>query len=72
MIASPASADSADSEDFEDSTDLTDFNYLFIYLFLIYLKLTTQAVHIYIYTNKIAILLKIVSMLIKVNKSVYM
>ena len=39
--------------------------YLFIYLFLIYLKLTTQAVHIY--TNKIAILLKIDSMLINVS-----
>ena len=40
--------------------------YIYIYyLFLIYLKLTTQAVHIY--TKKIAKLLKIVSMLINVN-----
>ena len=39
--------------------------FLIIYFFLIYLKLTTQAVQIY--TNKIAILLKIVCMLINVN-----
>ena len=44
---------------------LTTFDALF-YLFLIsILKLTTQAVHIY--TNKIAMLLKIVTTLINVN-----
>ena len=37
----------------------------FIYLFLIYLKLTTQAVHIY--TIKIAILLKIDIIIININ-----
>ena len=41
------------------------FIYLFIYVFIIYLKLPTQTVQIY--TNKIAILRKIVSMLINVN-----
>ena len=38
--------------------------FLFIYLFLIYLKLTTQAVQMY--TNNMAILLKIVGMLVNV------
>ena len=49
----------------DEKTRYEKQQFLIIYFFLIYLKLTTEAVQIY--TNKIPILLKIVCMLINVN-----